>query len=123
MLRPELLTLAKAHKHKKLFQIDKYIHSKGHVVLRLPPYHPQLNPIELVWAEIKRLVALWNTTFKLKDIEQLTRKAISMIDKEFWNKCERHVRDIENEYWEKEGLRFTQPTVVIEDVFESSDSE
>ena len=123
MLRPELLTLAKAHKNKKLFQIDKYIQSKGHVVLRLPPYHPQLNPIELVWAEIKRLVALWNTTFKLKDIEQLTRKAISTIDKEFWNKCERHVRDIENEYWEKEGLRFTQPTVVIEDVFESSDSE
>ena len=53
MLRPELLKLAKAHKKTKKFHIDKYLESKGHACLRLPPYHPQLNPIELVWAEIK----------------------------------------------------------------------
>ena len=53
MLRPELLKLAKAHKKTKRFHIDKYLDSMDHVCLRLPPYHPQLNPIELVWAEIK----------------------------------------------------------------------
>ena len=122
MLRPELLQLAKAHKHTKSFHIDKYLKSQGHVALRLPPYHPQLNPIELVWAEIKRLVALRNTTFKLKDIEILTREAISSIDKEFWNKCENHVHKIEEDYWKKEGLHIIQPPAII-NVFESSDSE
>ena len=104
------------------FHIDKYLKSKGHVCLRLPPYHPQLNPIELVWAEIKRLLALQNTTFKLNNIEKLTKEAISEINKEFWNKCENHVHKIEEEYWQKEGLQFIQPTTII-NVFESSDSE
>ena len=68
---------------RKQFHIDKYLESMGHVCLRLPLYHPQLNPIELVWAEIKQLVALKNTTFNIKDIEIFTRAAISSIDKAF----------------------------------------
>ena len=91
MMRPELLSVAKAHKKTKLFQIDKYLESMGHVCLRLPPYHPQLNPIELVWAEVKRLVANDNKTFNIKDIEKSTRSVLSGIDKQFWNKCENHV--------------------------------
>ena len=31
MMRPELLSLAKAHKKTKLFQKDKYLESMGHV--------------------------------------------------------------------------------------------
>ncbi|XP_040071785.1 uncharacterized protein LOC120844203 [Ixodes scapularis] len=33
-------------------------------VLRLPPYHCELNPIELIWARVKREVASKNITFK-----------------------------------------------------------
>lgn len=102
MLRPELLQLAKAHKHTKSYHIDKHLKSKGYVCLRVPPYHPQLNPIELEWAEIKRLVALGNAKFKLKDIEKLTKEAISKTEKEFWNKCENHVHKIGEDYWQEE---------------------
>ncbi|XP_076664796.1 uncharacterized protein LOC143367060 [Andrena cerasifolii] len=40
-------------------QFDKYVideHAKanGKIVLRLPPYHCELNPIELAWAMVKR---------------------------------------------------------------------
>jgi transposase len=45
--------------------------SYGHKVLRLPSYHPELNPIEKIWASVKNWVAVHNTTFKLKDVEQL----------------------------------------------------
>ncbi|KAJ4441671.1 hypothetical protein ANN_11529, partial [Periplaneta americana] len=34
--------------------------SYGHVVLRLPPYHCILNPIEMIWSEVKRKVASKN---------------------------------------------------------------
>ena len=94
----------------------------GHACLRLPPYHPQLNPIELVWAEIKRLVAINNTTFNIKEIEISTRKAISSIDKAFWNKCENHVKKIEEGYFKNEGLHFVQPKVII-NMLESTDTE
>ena len=59
------------------------------------------------------MVALGNTTFKLKDIEILARTAISKIDKEFWNKCERHVQEIETDYYQREGLHFIQPTAIL----------
>ena len=106
MLRPELLKLAEAHKKTKKIHIDKYLEIKGHAYLRLPPYHPQLNPIELVWAEIKRLVALRNIIFKIKDIENATRSVISSITKEFWIKCEDHVKTFEDNYYENDGLHF-----------------
>ena len=121
-VKTRVVKLAKAHKKTKQFHIDKYLESKGHVCLRLPPYHPQLNPIELVWAEIKRIVALKNTTFKIKDIENSTREAISSITKEFWNKCEDHVKTIEENYYQHDGLHFIQSSIII-NVLESTDSE
>jgi hypothetical protein len=55
--------------------------SYGHQVLRLPLYHPELNPIEKIWASVKNWVAERNITFKLKDVECLVRKRFSEITK------------------------------------------
>lgn len=46
-----------AHKH---LQIRALIEERGARVLFVPPYSPELNPIELAWARIK------NTINKLK---------------------------------------------------------
>ena len=48
LLRLELLALAKANKPEPQYIIDDIAKEKGHIILRLPPYHPDLNPIELV---------------------------------------------------------------------------
>lgn len=40
--------------------IDEMFKKNNHDVLRLPPYHPDLNPIEMVWAAIKGHVAAKN---------------------------------------------------------------
>ena len=124
--KKDLLEVVNASEHSKLnvFNIDTYLESLGHKPVRLPPYHPQLNPIELIWAEMKNRVAAANTTFKLKDVEKHTKEALSKIDKEFWQKCERHVRKIEEEYWEKDGLNISQQPSIIIDLMEGpSDSE
>jgi transposase len=45
--------MIKTYKPKyKTFTVDELIAANGHTVLRLPPYHPGLNPIELIWADI-----------------------------------------------------------------------
>ena len=48
-LKPELWQLArdKASQEPK-YEVDDLIRSYGHVVLRLPPYHCELNPIERI---------------------------------------------------------------------------
>ena len=60
MLIPELpertviiLDNAAFHRMNKLQEIAKKF---GHVILPLPPYSPDLNPIEKTWANIKKLI-------------------------------------------------------------------
>lgn len=123
--KQDLLQLVNASEQSKVdcFRIDKYLEERGHVPLRLPPYHPQLNPIELIWAEMKKKVAEENTTFKLKDVKRHTTEALANISKTYWQKCEDHVKRIEKSYWENDGLNLPmQPRVVI-DPMDTSDSE
>lgn len=56
MLKNELLRLVGLHKPTTpTYVLDDIAHEKGHTVIRLPPYHCQYNPIELIWAQVKGL--------------------------------------------------------------------
>jgi hypothetical protein len=66
--------------------------------IRTPVRHCELNPIELIWAQVKGFVAKYNTTFRLKNIKELTYVAFGKITKDVWTKTEEHVVKIEKEY-------------------------
>ena len=75
----------------------------GHKVLRLPPYHCELNPIELVWAQVKGFVASQNKSFKLAEIKGLFERAIQNIGAEKWHRIVQHVEQVvEPKMWEKD---------------------
>lgn len=47
-LIPQLYKLIKVNKIQvKAFSIDTILAEQNHNILRLPPYHPDLNPIEM----------------------------------------------------------------------------
>jgi len=48
-----LLGMVKKLNLKKEYVIDEMANEAGYEVLRLPPYHSNFNPIEMVWANIK----------------------------------------------------------------------
>ena len=51
MLKPELYDLVKqANPLYIQYKIDTWAAEMGHRVIRLPPYHCELNPIGLIWA-------------------------------------------------------------------------
>ena len=79
LLRPELLALAKANKPEPQYIIDDIPKEKGHIILRLPPYHPDLNPIDLVWTQLKKIVSSRNFTNKLNDVLEITLGCIYRI--------------------------------------------
>ena len=54
-----------------IFKTDKIANLHGHEVLRTPVRHCELNPIELIWVQVKGFVAENNTTFRLKDVKEL----------------------------------------------------
>jgi transposase len=41
---------------EKIYKTDHILEKYGHTVVTLPPYVCDLNPTELAWAKIKRIV-------------------------------------------------------------------
>ncbi len=131
MLKYELLELAKAHVKPKEYETDRITrefnveHGTNIKILRLPVGHCELNPIELIWAQLKRRIATENRTFRINDVRQLAELVAAEIPNENWDKCIAHARKVEREYWEKDGLMDNvevEPLVInVEDDEEDDD--
>ena len=49
--KKDLYVLVKIHKPRfPKYKTDELARSYGHEILRLPPYHCEFNPTELIWA-------------------------------------------------------------------------
>jgi hypothetical protein len=70
----------------------------------LPPYHPELNPIEKTWALVKNEVAARNTTFKMVDVQKLTEQSFTEITPDTWASVCRHVDKVVEDYMKKEHI-------------------
>lgn len=70
----------------------------GHTVMWLPLFQCELNPIVLVWAEVKQEVFSNNTTFKLSDAERLIKEAVDHVTANGWHGCVGHVKKLEKKF-------------------------
>ena len=52
-LKHELYTVIKGTNVSPKYAVDEMAKAAGHEVVRLPPYHCELNPIELAWLQVK----------------------------------------------------------------------
>ena len=103
--KAECWEIVKKHRNTNSeYVCDKKAKEAGHEVLRLPPYHSEFNPIELVWAQVKGYVAARNTKHTLKETEQLLSEAVLNVTAENWEACCRHVENKEHEAWERDGM-------------------
>ncbi|XP_050707116.1 uncharacterized protein LOC126992421 [Eriocheir sinensis] len=98
-LKAELMQLVRQHTTDadvNNYVIEKMASEHGHTVVRLPPYHCQYNPIELIWAQVKGYVSVRNK-FKIADLKPLTHEAINSITKENWKNAVAHAERIQEE--------------------------
>jgi transposase len=103
MTKAELYDLIKMHKPQyETFAIDCLVAEHGHTVIRLPPYHPDLNPIEKIWGIVKNRIAAKNVMFKLRDVQQLAEQNFAAVTMEEWAAVCRHVKAVEEEYMSRE---------------------
>ncbi|KAM7301997.1 uncharacterized protein ISCGN_017514 [Ixodes scapularis] len=105
MLKVELLNLvskAKAARPElEKYHIDTIAEHHGHIVLCLPLYHCELNPIELPWSQVKGEVASQNQSFKIAEVEKLTPTALQNVSPE------NYAIDLEEQMWEADDLVYT----------------
>jgi hypothetical protein len=104
--RAELLQRVQPLTTRKKHELDQIANERGHQVIRLPPYHCQYNPIELICSQVKREVVDRNKTFKLADdAERLMSDAIDRVTVEDCQKCVRHAERLQEYDFVKECSR------------------
>ncbi|KAJ8915850.1 hypothetical protein NQ315_004663 [Exocentrus adspersus] len=94
----ENIKCKKENDHK--YAVDEMAAVRGITVLRLPPYHNELNPMELIWTKIKNGVSEENTTFNLENLKLLVKKQINRISAKTWSECVVHVQNEEQRLWD-----------------------
>lgn len=105
LTKPELYEIIKRFKNRQLqYVLDTEMEKYGYRVLRLPPYHPELNPIEKIWALVKKWVAARNTTYKLADVITLANDRFATVTVEEWTNICSHVDKVVSKYMEVEHL-------------------
>ena len=71
----------------------------------LPSPHCELNPIELIWAQVKGRVARRNKTFRLQDVKRLVVESLAGMTPENWRDAVTHVEKVEKDYWVADRLQ------------------
>lgn len=125
MLKVQLLDIVRVRKSKYIkYATDEMARELGITVLRLPPYHCELNPIELIWAQVKNEVASKNQTFKLKEIKGLLENAMAGVTPDTWQKCIGHTQKEEQKMWDLDTrVEATVEPLIITPGVDSSDED
>jgi len=98
MLKEELYELCSRFAPKPEFLIDNIACKHGHSILRTPPYHPELQPIETCWAVIKNHVAKHND-FTMEKVWLLLEEGFRKVTAKTCQKFIKKVNLKEEDFW------------------------
>jgi transposase len=120
----ELLNIARNNRKEKEYIVDEMAYSYGHKVLRLPPYHCQFNPIELIWGITKNYYDrhIGRNGYAENNVVDMWVEALRQITPEMWRNSVRHTEDKIKEWWDREQLLedHVQPLIFVANTGESS---
>ncbi len=102
MLKSELFELCSHFSAKPEFLIDIIARKKGHSVLRTPPYHPELQPIEKCWAIVKDHVAQHND-YTMKKVRILLEEGFAKVTDDTCQELIKKVYLQEETFWNEDA--------------------
>jgi hypothetical protein len=101
MLKPELLELCQRLAPSPEYKLDHLVKPLGHLVLRPPPYHPELQPIETCWAVVKNYMADHGEFTR----ETFTKELPNAFEKVTAKTCQKVIAGVveqEEKYWKED---------------------
>lgn len=97
-LKPELVEVLKKMAPEPIYAIDEIAASCGHKIIRTPPYHTELQPIETCWGVTKNHVGR-NCDFTMKNLIKQLDCGFSKVTAKTCAKIIAKVREVEDEFW------------------------
>lgn len=101
MLKSELLELCTRLAPTPEYKLDQLAAEHGISILRTPPYHPELQPIETCWAVVKNHMAE-NCNFTMAGLRKRLPEAFSKVTSGTCKDITAKVFDQEEKYWSED---------------------
>ena len=101
-LKSELIELLKKLAPEPTYAIDEIARDNGHEILRTPPYHPELQPIETCWGIVKNHIAR-NCDFTMKNLIEQLDKGFEKVSDQTCAKIIAKVRKTEDQFWDEDS--------------------
>jgi hypothetical protein len=100
-LKPELIEVLNRIAPEPTYNIDKIALSAGHTILRTPPYHPELQPIETCWGVVKNHVAR-NCDFTMSNLIEQLDEGFNKVTEKTCKEIIKKVRKIGDNFWRED---------------------
>jgi len=102
-LKAELIEILNKFTVSPIYIIDEIAQQFGHKIIRTPPYHPELQPIEICWGVLKNEVAR-NCNFTMENLLIQLEYAFEKVTKETCSKIIKKVRQVEDAFWKGDQI-------------------
>ncbi len=83
------------------YDLDEMASEQGHQILRTPPDHPELQPIETCWGIVKNQIAR-NCDFTMSNLLKQLDEAFSSVTTHTCTGIIKNVRKIEDTFWDED---------------------
>jgi len=97
-LKSELVEIIKKIAPAPTYALDEIAAEQGHKVLRTPPYHPELQPIETCWGVVKNKIAR-NCDFTMINLLKQLDGAFDGVTGKTCSGIIQNIRQIEDDFW------------------------
>jgi len=102
-LKAELVDILTRVGPQPTYVLDDMANKQGHEVLRTPPYHPELQPIETCWGIVKNEIAR-NCDFTMNNLIQQLESAFGKVTSQTCAGLIRKTRDLEDAFWRDDAV-------------------
>ena len=104
-LKAELVEILKKMDPVPFYALDQMAAKQGHKILRTPPYHPELQPIETCWGVLKNQIAR-NCDFTMDNLLKQLENAFDRVTAKTCSGLIRKIQKIEDDFWKEDAKMY-----------------
>ena len=98
------------------------VFENGHKILRTPPYHPELQPIEKCWGVVKNHVAAHNDFTSMEKVKSLLEEGFLKVTSQTISGILKTINKQEDDFW-REDSKYPEIESTLEEDFEVLNEE